>query len=181
MPRRRRRDESGPVEERHVVLFALDEELHLFSRCPTASRRARVRTNLETSSADRRRPLLKHDHRLARAEILSGAYGRGRHRSSEAGTALFPRVRHPLYLRRYSNKTKNPELTITFSHQHLCCITPQVIENMIKAHGSKDEIPGMRTAGMSQAFEVAERAGSYEEVQEAFANAAATAAPSTPS
>ena len=74
-----------------------------------------------------------------------------------------------------------PELTITFSHQHLCCITPRVIENMIKAHGSKDEIPGMRTAGMSQAFEVAERAGSYEEVQEAFANAAATAAPSTPS
>jgi hypothetical protein len=33
---------------------------------------------------------------------------------------------------------------------------------------------------MSQAFEVAERAGSYDEVQEAFANAAATAAPSTP-
>jgi len=51
---------------------------------------------------------------------------------------------------------------------------------MIEAHGSKAEIPGMDTPGMSQAFEVAEAGGSYHAVQEAFADAAATAAPGTP-
>ena len=51
---------------------------------------------------------------------------------------------------------------------------------MIEAHGSKEAIPGMNTPGMSEAFDVGEKGGSYDDVQEAFATAAATAAPGTP-
>ena len=51
---------------------------------------------------------------------------------------------------------------------------------MIEAHGSKAAIPGMNTPGMSEAFDAAQAGKSYHDVQEAFATAAATAAPGTP-
>ena len=70
----------------------------------------------------------------------------------------------------FKKRVRLPPLTAKLPSsrsQHLCCLTPKVLEN-IKNAGGLNTIQGYRATGMKEAFAVVRKQGTYEEVQAAW-------------
>ena len=73
----------------------------------------------------------------------------------------------------FKKRVRLPPLTAKLPSsrsQHLCCLTPKVLEN-IKNAGGANKIEGYRAAGMKEAYAVVKKQGTYDEVQAAWETA----------